>query len=55
MTMTIQCSECDWVTDIEETSDTNPSHCPECMGQLLYAGTNVPLYRDGEFNEDGWE
>lgn len=39
MTTTISCTKCDFTTDIEETSDTNPTMCPECKSHIVYDGT----------------
>jgi len=51
MAITIECRDCDYCTDIELISETNPYHCPECGGELLIAGTGDPLYGDdGEHN-----
>ncbi len=40
MSTTIEC-KCGFCTDVEETSETNPSHCPKCGGDLFYAGTDL--------------
>ena len=59
MAITIVCRKCGWCTDIECTNDTNPSHCPECWGQLMLSAmgavSDVPLYVDGEYNPVLWD
>lgn len=55
MAVTICCNTCDWTTDIETISETNPHHCPECGGDLMLASngmkSDTPLYVDGEYNQ----
>lgn len=52
MSVTIECDKCGYCTDIELTSDTNPTGCPKCDdGELMISGTDQPLYGDdGEYN-----
>jgi protein-arginine kinase activator protein McsA len=45
--ITIECrrkKSCGWITDIEETSETNPNICPNCGGGLknAYTGEDYP-------------
>ena len=40
MAITIECRACDFFTDMEETSETNPTKCPQCGEQMFYAGTH---------------
>lgn len=49
MSVTLECSQCDFISDFEETSETNPRDCPQCSGVLFYAGTDSPYLRDGMF------
>lgn len=52
MSITIHCAKCNWITDIELISDTNPTHCPKCGSDVLIDGTGEPLYDDsGEYNK----
>jgi len=39
MIKTVECVDCGYITDIETTSETNPSICPECGGALRDAYT----------------
>jgi len=39
MSATIECGTCVYCTDVEEISETNPTKCPKCGGELFYAGT----------------
>jgi len=48
--ITVNCADCGWTTDLELTSDTNPSRCPKCGGTIVIAGTDEPLYVGGELN-----
>jgi len=43
MAMTIYCEECEYTTDIEPISETNPHHCPECGGVLWILGQGEPV------------
>lgn len=36
---TIECRKCGWITDIIVWSETNPTICPECGGELQDALT----------------
>jgi ribosomal protein S27E len=38
-TLTVKCSECGWITDLNTLSETNPTCCPECGGSLVDAYT----------------
>ncbi len=49
MAITVSC-ECGWCTDLELTSDTNPSRCPKCGGTIMLDGTDTPMYVDRELN-----
>jgi hypothetical protein len=52
MSITITCETGDYTTDIELTSETNPSHCPICGGILMICGTGESLFGDdGEYNK----
>ena len=46
-TTTINCTDCNWTTDVEEHSTTNPRTCPKCHGQLVYTGTTLPFLGHG--------
>ncbi len=50
--ITITCTDCGMTTDIDTLSDTIPHRCPynQCGGQLMIAGTEEPLFVDGELN-----
>jgi predicted RNA-binding Zn-ribbon protein involved in translation (DUF1610 family) len=54
MAIEVCCESCDWSTDLELTSDTNPSRCPKCGEDIVLTSngykSNVPLYVDGEIN-----
>lgn len=39
--VTVSCADCKWITDLETTSTTNPSVCPECSGTLIVDGTSL--------------
>jgi len=41
-TITVECKKCGWITDMETTSETNPTHCPKCGGELVNAYTGEP-------------
>lgn len=43
---TIKCTDCDWITDIETTSDTNPRHCPKCGAEYVDAYTGEPIEKN---------
>ncbi len=52
--ITVECSRkkrCGWITDLEETSETNPSICPKCGGTIMIAGTNQE-FADYEYNTE---
>lgn len=48
--ITVTCSDCDWTTDLELTSETNPTRCPKCGGTIMIACTDEPLYVGAELN-----
>ena len=37
--ITVHCTECDWITDLETASDTNPTRCPKCGAEYVDAYT----------------
>lgn len=39
-TVTVKCSGCDWITDLNTLSETTPTRCPKCGGGLLDAYTD---------------
>lgn len=43
MAITVECIECGYITDLEETSETNPRHCPKCAGELWICGTETNI------------
>lgn len=56
--ITVCCSECDWTTDLELTSKSNPTRCPrlECNGLIVLAidgeRSAIPVYIGGKINPD---
>jgi len=58
MAISVCCAkcECDWSTDVELISETNPRHCPMCGEQIVLATmgqrSDVPLWVGGEINPD---
>lgn len=53
MATLITCKEdatCGYSTDIELSSNTNPSICPKCGGELLISCIGDPLYINGKLN-----
>ena len=60
MPITVGC-KCGWCTDLELTSETNPTCYPECGGEIMLSGaelSDIPLYGDDDeynavlFDED---
>ena len=56
MSITVECKNGDWITDIElHDPDTLPATCPKCGGKIMVssADSGVPLYgEDGEINPE---
>ena len=54
MAIEVCCESCEWSTDLELTSETNPTRCPECGEGIVLASNGCRsddrLYVHGEIN-----